>query len=516
MPSLLPDASPLGSRLLGSVGEGHVRRRVRVQLLLTASLLIANLIGAAVVIVLISVVIPGPSILGLRFWWVNFVAVPIYVALAFLVGTVWGTRRALRGLRWSVRGDDATAADQSATLAMPWRLTVIQFILWFGAFLLFTTLYGVMAPETIPKVAFTVIFGGVVVCANSYLLTEFSLRPIAARALEAGPPRRRLTAGVLARSILAWGLGSGVPMAGVMLVALFSFTRDTTAQELAVAVLVLGGTTLCFGLLLTVLTTLSTVAPIRSVRQALRSVERGDLDTEVVVFDGTELGELQSGFNHMAQGLRDRERVRDLFGRHVGRAVARAALEQIPTLGGEEREVAVIFVDIVGSTRMAATRPPIEVVDLLNRFFEVVVEEVDRHEGFVNKFQGDAALAVFGAPVTLEDPAGNALAAARAINGRLRDEIPGCEVGVGVAAGRAVAGNVGAHERFEYTVIGDPVNEAARLCDLAKSEPGGLLASDRAVDAARDGEGRHWQLGDTVTLRGRTEQTRLAVPRSRA
>ncbi|MDP3890574.1 adenylate/guanylate cyclase domain-containing protein, partial [Nocardioides sp.] len=495
-----------------SVGEGHLRRRVRVQVLLTALLLVANLIGAAVVIVLISVVIPGPSILELRFWKVNFIGVPVYVTAAFLIGTTWGTRRALRGLRWSVRGDDAAPADQVATLAMPWRLTVIQFILWFGAFVVFTTWYGVLAPETIPKVSFTIIFGGVVVCANSYLLTEFALRPIAARALEAGPPRRRVSAGVVGRSVLAWLLGSGVPVAGLMLVALFSFAQDVTARRLAVAVLVLGGTTLVFGLLLNLLTTLSTVAPIRTVRQALKSVESGELDTEVVVFDGTELGELQSGFNHMAQGLRDREQLRDLFGRHVGREVAKAALEQIPTLGGEERDVAVIFVDIVGSTAMAATRPPIEVVELLNRFFEVIVDEVDRGEGFVNKFQGDAALAVFGAPVTLDDPAGHALAAARAISTRLRAEIPGCEVGVGVASGRAVAGNVGAHERFEYTVIGDPVNEAARLCDLAKAEPGGLLASDRALAAACEEEAGHWQLGEEVTLRGRTEPTRLAVP----
>ena len=126
---------------------------------------------------------------------------------------------------------------------------------------------------------------------------------------------------------------------------------------------------------LTVLTVSSLVAPVRSVRHALAAVERGDLDTEVVVFDGTELGELQSGFNRMVAGLADREKLRDLFGRHVGQDVAAAAMARRPELGGEERDVAVFFVDLVGSTTLAAERDPQEVVALLNRFFGVVVDD---------------------------------------------------------------------------------------------------------------------------------------------
>ena len=204
----------------------------------------------------------------------------------------------------------------------------------------------------------------------------------------------------------------------------------------------------------------------------------------LVVFDGTELGQLQRGFNSMVVGLRERERVRDLFGRHVGREVAAAAEKQHPKLGGEERHVAMIFVDIIGSTQLVTGRPATEVVDLLNRFFAVIVDEVDRHHGFVNKFEGDAALAVFGAPNHLDNPEGEALAAGRAIARRIREEVPECEAGIGVASGTAVAGNVGANERFEYTVIGEPVNEAARLCELSKDTPGHLLASSDAVSNA--------------------------------
>jgi adenylate cyclase len=135
---------------------------------------------------------------------------------------------------------------------------------------------------------------------------------------------------------------------------------------------------------------------------------------------------------------------------------------------------------------------------------------VDR--GLVNKFEGDAALAVFGAPVTLDHPEDEALAAARAIAERLRTEVPGCPAGTGVAADQVVAGNVGAKERFEYTVIGEPVHEAARLCELAKSIPGRLLASSEAVQNATENERAHWSLGDAVTLRGYDQPTRLALP----
>lgn len=396
---------------------------------------------------------------------------------------------------------------------MPWRLTRMQIGQWTIALLLLTPAYALVDPETVPKIAFTIAFGGITICAFSHLFSEFALRPASARALETGGRPNVRLGGVVGRTLLAWILGTGVPVAGLMIVAAYSLTsHDTTLPQLVIAVLGLGAITLFFGLLLILLNARATVAPIRSVKSGMSRIEEGNLDTRVVVYDGTELGELQSGFNRMADGLRERERIRDLFGRHVGQDVAEAALVAPLRLGGEERDVAIFFVDLVGSTELAAARPPGEVVDLLNRFFEVVVDEVDRHGGFVNKFEGDAALAIFGAPRDLPDAAGHALAAARAIRRRLPIEVPECHAAIGVAAGTAVAGNVGARERFEYTVIGDPVNEAARLSELAKTIPGALIASDRAVDAADPWESRLWMLGDAVTLRGRVVPTRLAMP----
>jgi adenylate cyclase len=179
-------------------------------------------------------------------------------------------------------------------------------------------------------------------------LTEFALRPVAAQALEAGPPPRRLTAGIMGRLMLVWLLAS-LPVVGIALLAVFAVAlQNLTETQFALAVEILAILALLVGFTLMWIVSWLTATPVRVVRSALKHVEQGDLDCNVVVFDGTELGELQRGFNTMVHGLRERERVRDLFGRHVGREVAAAAEQQRLELGGEERHVAVIFVDIIG------------------------------------------------------------------------------------------------------------------------------------------------------------------------
>jgi len=388
--------------------------------------------------------------------------------------------------------------------------------LWGLGTVLLTTLYGLQDTEFIPKWLLGVSFSGIVVSASCYLFTEFALRPVAAQALEAGKAPRRFAEGLMGRTMLVWALGSGVPVLGIFLAAAITLMQgNLTPTQFTVAVMILALFAMVFGAILMWILAWLTVTPVRVVRAALNRVEQGDLDTNLVVFDSTELGQLQRGFNTMVHGLRERERVRDLFGRHVGREVAKLAEQERPELGGEERYAAVIFVDIIGSTKLVTSLPAVEVVELLNRFFAVIVEEVDRHHGLVNKFEGDAVLAVFGAPVSLEHPEDESLAAAREISRRLREEVPECQAGIGVAAGIVVAGNVGAWERFEYTVIGEPVNEAARLCELAKNEPARLVASDALVRSATENESAHWILGETVTLRGHDRPTQFATPVSR-
>jgi adenylate cyclase len=214
----------------------------------------------------------------------------------------------------------------------------------------------------------------------------------------------------------------------------------------------------------------------------------------------------------MVAGLRERDRVQDLFGRHVGEEVARSAMDRGLELGGELRDAAVMFVDVVGSTSFAATRNPREVVRALNSFFAVVVEVVTLHGGWVNKFEGDAALCVFGAPTDHPESAGAALACARELRRRMGGEASELKGAIGLSSGTVVAGNIGAARRFEYTVIGDPVNEAARLTELAKARPSRILASEAIVCRAREEEARRWELGDPIHLRGRSEPTRVAAP----
>lgn len=263
---------------------------------------------------------------------------------------------------------------------------------------------------------------------------------------------------------------------------------------------------LLVGVLATVLTARAVGQPLRELRVAVQQVGTGDYSARVAVDDAGEIGLLQEGVNSMAEGLAEREQLRDLFGRHVGATVAARALEDGVSLGGEMRTVAALFVDIAGSTTLVRRTGPEEMVGVLNRFFAAVVEAIEDEGGLVNKFEGDATLCVFGAPTDHPDPAGAALRAARRIGDAVRTagEV---DVGLGVSCGPVWAGQVGAASRLEYTVIGDPVNEAARLSELAKQRPGRALASDPAVRAAPDEERRYWSRDGEVELRGRGEPT---------
>jgi adenylate cyclase len=506
---------PLVGWLFPSPDEPGAAIARRTRLLLTIYLSVANLIGAVIVFVLLGFALPSPPVVDSdELLLINLAVTGGYLAMGVLVGAIWGGRL-MRPLREWLRSDrSATEEERITVLRAPLRIVRLHVILWGGAAVVFGVLNFTYAAELGLRVAMTIALGGLTTCATAYLVTERGLRPAAARALAEGVTERQIVPGVKARALLAWVLGTGIPVAGVAMVAISTLVQsDFTADQLAVAVLVLAGIAAAVGFYLSVLAARSVADPVRGVQDALEEVEQGNLDVEVPVYDGSELGLLQAGFNRMMVGLRERERIHDLFGRHVGEDVARAALEEDVELGGETREVSVLFVDLVGSTTLATERPPQEVVELLNAFFGIVVDVVDEHGGWVNKFEGDAALAIFGAPVPMEDHADRALACARELCERLSREVDGAAAGIGVSSGEVVAGNIGEEKRFEYTVIGDPVNEAARLTELAKSE-GGVLASGSALERAADGEVGRWEEGEAVELRGRSTETRPAKPKS--
>nr|MBA3653911.1 adenylate/guanylate cyclase domain-containing protein [Actinomycetota bacterium] len=319
-----------------------------------------------------------------------------------------------------------------------------------------------------------------------------------------GPRRRRL--GVVGRLVLVWGQAAAAPVAALVL----------SPEKIGLSRIqwVVLGSGLMISLVGIIVTGRSVALPLRALRSAVLRVQAGDLDVAVVVEDGGELGQLQAAFNEMVTGLRERDRVQLLFGRHVGAEVARQALAGDDALGGELRVVSVLFADIDGSTSLAQALSPDELVIMLNGFYGAVVSAVSAEGGLINKFEGDAALAVFGAPIAQADHADRALRAARALRTALADltpVFPRLDVGIGVATGPAVAGNVGAADRYEYTVIGDPVNEASRLSDLAQEHPGRVLVSESTV-AAAETEFTHWIGSGTARLRGRDRDTTLFVP----
>jgi adenylate cyclase len=500
----------------GPPGASRAEIARRVARLLYPAAVLSNIGGALVVYLLAVVVIPEPVGLGgaptRRLDEVLFFA---YTSLAVVLGVVAGRRfftplRALYGTERPL-GEE----DQRLVLRAPLRMMRVHVVLWGLASIGWPAVNAFFSPLLALKLGLTVLLAGLTTCTIVYLLTERIFRVAVTSVLSTAVPPGSGTPSVAGRSILAWVLGSGIPVLGVLLTAgTAQITGQTPAQRLIWVMLVLGGITLAVGLLVTLLAAGQVADPVNSLRRALARVERGDLRAEVPVSDGSEIGQLQAGFNHMVAGLRERERLQDLFGRHVGRDVARLALERDVELGGELRHVAVIFVDLIGSTRLAATRPPMQVVSLINEFFAVVVQVVSKHGGWINKFEGDAALAIFGAPLELPDACTRALAAASELSRRLEAEAPEVKAAVGVSAGQAVAGNVGAENRFEYTVVGDPVNEAARLTELAKDTPGRVLASGAVLDDAGPAEAARWHFSGEATVRGRTEPTRLAVPRA--
>lgn len=482
---------------------------------------LANLVGVVVVVACIVWVLPGAPVGDVgRAVAVNAAVGGAYLVLVVVPFAVRWLERWLRGGgRWLHEGRAPTEAEVTAVLRAPLRLFGAAVTLWMAGAVLFSALNGVIELELVERVAFTVAFGGLVTATFTYLLTERITRPLAKVALAttaSGDVGRTRLPGVATRTMLGWTMGTAIPVTGLVLVAIFSLAdpSEATVQSLSVTMIVLGGVVLLFGGWATALGARAVAEPIVALRRATERLGGGDLTTRVEVSDGSVLGLLQAGFNDMAHGLEERERLRDLYGRQVGEDVARGTLERGTSLGGEQREVAVLFVDVVGSTQLAATRPATEVVDLLNAFFAVVVDEVDAQGGWVNKFQGDATLAVFGAPEPLPDAADRALATARALARRLPREVPALAAGIGVAYGPAVAGNVGAERRFEFTVIGDPVNQAARLTELSKERSPMLLASADAVEAAAPAERCRWRFDGHADLRGRPHPTRLAVPTS--
>jgi adenylate cyclase len=234
--------------------------------------------------------------------------------------------------------------------------------------------------------------------------------------------------------------------------------------------------------------------PIHRLMEATDAVAHGDLSVSVPVTTRDELGVLTESFNRMARSLREKEMIKRAFARYVAPEVVEEVLKdpEHAMVTGERREVTVLFCDIRGFTSMSEQLSPEQVVKVLNEFYTLMIETVRKHDGTLDKFLGDAVMAVFGALIAHPDHAARAVKTALDMRKAIADlgvrrraaKQDAFEVGIGVSLGEVVAGTVGTEERMEYTVIGDSVNIASRLQDRAK--PGSILLTRRTYEAVKD------------------------------
>lgn len=231
--------------------------------------------------------------------------------------------------------------------------------------------------------------------------------------------------------------------------------------------------------------------PLAALASFVKEVEKGDYRRQTPVVVNNEIGQLTSQINAMVRGLQEKERMRDVFGIAVDPLVRDHLLQSPPSLGGETRQLTILFSDIRGFTALSESRTPQEVLTLLNRYFDRMNRVILSQGGVINKFIGDAILAVFGFKDSGTSPGQNALQASinmaaelKMLNHELVQEgLPPLKIGIGIHTGSVIAGTVGSQDRLEFTVIGDGVNLASRIEGLTKTLGETILFSREYCEA---------------------------------
>ncbi|MFZ4484403.1 MAG: adenylate/guanylate cyclase domain-containing protein [Chthoniobacterales bacterium] len=251
--------------------------------------------------------------------------------------------------------------------------------------------------------------------------------------------------------------------------------------------------------------------PVQDLTLGVQRIGEGRYDEPVAVRARDELGQLATAFNSMARGLAERDRVRDLLGKNVSPEIAAELLRRPAALGGEEKEVTIMFTDVRGFTSLSESAAPTDLLATLNEYFTELTRVIEAHGGIVDKYIGDAVMAVFGVPLATDDHASRAVACARDVRrvlgtynaARSAAGLPRLDTGIGLASGKVIAGNMGSAARHNYTVIGDTVNLAARLQDETKAYKVDSVIAGSTASACGHAD---WlrPLG-SVTVRGKTE-----------
>lgn len=261
----------------------------------------------------------------------------------------------------------------------------------------------------------------------------------------------------------------------------------------------------------------SVTRPVTELAKGVEKIEQGDFRARVAVKSRDELGRLASAFNKMVLGLQERDKVRDLLGKVVSPQIAHELVGSRVEVEGELREATILFTDLRGFTAFSETQSPQALLRQLNAYFTEVTGAVEAAGGVVDKYIGDALMAIFGAPATMPDHADRAVAAALAIlqaeerlnRKRATEGLLPLRTGIGISSGVMVAGNIGSSSRYNYTVIGNDVNLASRLESLTKEAR--FKARIICSDATREALQRSWPLRDLgeSEIRGKEFRTRI-------
>ena len=417
---------------------------------------------------------------------------------------------AISCLRPQVRklGRGQSVADEPLNRArrrvinLPWIATAISAVAWLmciPVFLLSLAATGKpLTAQLYWHLPISFIVSGFIAITQTFFLTELAshwgLFPILFR--DVRPDR---LSGIHPLSLRGrgwmWAISAGVCPIGSLLLLVFAPANvGTDPRWFAIFVGVIG---ISFGLCSAALVSRLVATPVDDLRAATQAVAEGRLDVSLPCQRADEFGALFGEFNHMVAELRDKERLRQIFGVHVGQKAARQILAGGLNVGGTEQVVTIMFVDIRGFTSRSAKIEPARAVALLNEFLGAMVHVVEaEHGGMVNKFLGDGFMAVFG--IGAENPrhADDALAAGRAMRHKLdelnqslaaRGEAP-MQIGIGINTGPAIVGSIGSPERLEFTVIGSAVNLASRIETLTKTVGAALLVTEATADALQQRE----------------------------
>lgn len=261
----------------------------------------------------------------------------------------------------------------------------------------------------------------------------------------------------------------------------------------------------------------SVTNPVKTLVDGVRRIAAGDFGHTVQIKQSDEIGELADSFNDMTEGLAERDNMRDLLGKVVSPEIAHELIGRKVELGGEERLATILFSDIRGFTAMSEKLEPAKVLEVLNDYLDRMGAIIENNGGVVDKYVGDAIMALFGVPLARDDDADRALRSAIQMLGALdelndsfrRRGLEEMRIGIGINTDIVVAGNVGSQSRFNYTVIGDGVNLAARLEQLTKDKTyaAQIIVSESTAGRA-SGSYKLRHLGE-VTVRGRLEPTSI-------